>query len=406
VRTRCSDDYLWLPLTVCRYVTATGDTSVLDESVSFLEGRQVSPDEDSYYDLPARSEQVASLYDHCMRAILHGLRFGEHGLPLMGSGDWNDGMNLVGFHGRGESVWLAFFLYDVLMQFSGLARRRGDRLFAERCDEEAALLRRNIEQHAWDGRWYLRAFFDDGSPLGSSSNQECRIDSISQSWSVLSGAGSSERQHQGMESVNQHLVRRDAGLIQLLDPPFDKSPMNPGYIKGYVPGVRENGGQYTHAAIWTTMAFAVLGDHQQAWELLGMINPVNHGRTPETVTVYKNEPYVVSADVYALSPHVGRGGWSWYTGSAGWLYRVMVETLLGLTLEEHKLHFKPCLPESWDAFTVKYRYKETPYHITIKRTAAGEKESLTVDGVEQRDLVIALSDDRAPHTIEVRLTSH
>ncbi len=403
VRTRCSDDYLWLPLTVCRYVAATGDIGVLDESVSFLEGRQVSPDEDSYYDLPVRSEQVANLYDHCVRAILHGLRFGEHGLPLMGSGDWNDGMNLVGFHGRGESVWLAFFLYDILLQFSKLALRHGDAAFAERCQKEAGLLRKNIEQHGWDGKWYLRAFFDDGSPLGSSSNPECKIDSISQSWSVLSGAGSVERQHQAMESVNRHLVRRDAGLIQLLDPPFDQSPLNPGYIKGYVPGVRENGGQYTHAAIWTTMASAVLGDYKQAWELLGMINPVNHAQTPETVAIYKNEPYVVSADVYGLSPHVGRGGWSWYTGSAGWLYRLMLETLLGLTLEEHKLHFKPRLPENWEAFTVEYRYEETVYHIRVTQTAGAKKESLIIDGVEQRDLVIALADDRLPHTVEVRL---
>jgi cellobiose phosphorylase len=341
-----------------------------------------------------------------MRAILHGLRFGERGLPLMGTGDWNDGMNLVGFHGRGESVWLAFFLYDVLTQFSDLARRHGDVTFAERCQEEAGVLRKNIEQHGWDGKWYLRAFFDDGTPLGSSSNPECRIDSISQSWSVLSGAGSSERQHQGMVSVNQHLVRRDAGLIQLLDPPFDQSPLNPGYIKGYVPGVRENGGQYTHAAIWTTMAFAVLGSHQQAWELLEMINPVNHAQTPETTATYKNEPYVVSADVYALSPHVGRGGWSWYTGSAGWLYRLMVETLLGLTLEEHKLHFKPCLPENWDAFTMTYRYGETAYHIKIMQTAGVEQESLTVDGVEQSDLVIVLVDDHRAHAVEVRLMKH
>ncbi|MDN5753367.1 MAG: cyclic beta 1-2 glucan synthetase, partial [Nitrosospira sp.] len=403
VRTRCSDDYLWLPMAVCRYIAATGDTGVLDVPLPFLEGRPVGADEDSYYDLPVRSAQAANLYEHCVRAVVHGLRFGEHGLPLMGSGDWNDGMNLVGFHGRGESIWLAFFLYDVLLQFSDLAQRRDDTAFATRCKKEANLLGRNIERHGWDGEWYLRAFFDDGSPLGSSGNSECRIDSIAQSWSVLSGAGAGERQQQAMAAVNQHLVRRDAGLVQLLDPPFDRSALNPGYIKGYVPGVRENGGQYTHAAIWATMAFAALGDHARAWELLAMINPVNHAQTPEAAEVYKIEPYVVAADVYALSPHTGRGGWSWYTGSAGWLYRTMLETLLGLTLEEDKLYFKPCLPADWKHFIVNYRYRETTYHITVIQTASGDgKEGLTIDGAEQPGLVIALVDDRAPHTVEVR----
>ncbi len=259
----------------------------------------------------------------------------------MGSGDWNDGMNLVGAEGKGESVWLGFFLYDVLMRFAGLARTRGDIAFADRCEREAAKVRRNIELNGWDGLWYRRAYFDDGTPLGSAKNAECQIDSVAQSWSVLSGAGDPERSRLAMEAVDRRLVRRDHGLIQLLDPPFDKSALNPGYIKGYVPGVRENGGQYTHGAIWAAMAFASLGDARRAWELLAMINPVNHAGSPEAIATYKVEPYVVAADVYAVPPHTGRGGWTWYTGSAGWMYRLIVESLLGLRLEEDKLRLCP-----------------------------------------------------------------
>jgi cellobiose phosphorylase len=404
VRTHCSDDYLWLPLATCRYVLSTGDTGVLDEPVHFVEGRPVKVEEDSYYDLPSRSEQEASLYEHCVRAILRGLRRGEHGLPLIGSGDWNDGMNLVGEQGKGESVWLGFFLYEVLMRFTELARRRGDISFAERCASEAAQVRRNIEQNGWDGGWYRRAYFDDGSPLGSAINPECQIDSIAQSWSVLSGAGDSERSRLAMEAVDQRLVRRESDLVQLLDPPFDKSNLNPGYIKGYVPGVRENGGQYTHGAIWAAMAFAALGDSRRAWELFAIINPINHARAPEAMATYKVEPYVAAADVYALAPHVGRGGWTWYTGSAGWMYRLIVESLLGLRLEVDKLYFAPCLPADWETFKVHYRYRDTVYNIAVLQTPAADgSATVTVDGVERTDNHVPLVDDRQEHSVEVRI---
>ncbi len=402
VRTHCSDDYLWLPLATCRYVNGTGDTSVLSELAPFLEGRAVKPDEDSYYDLPSRSSQSADLYEHCVRAIRHGLRFGEHGLPLIGTCDWNDGMDKVGAEGKGESVWLAFFLYDVLQNFAQVAEMHNDAPFAAQCRAEAEKLAANIEKNAWDGQWYRRAYFDDGTPLGSHLNAECQIDSISQSWGVLSGAADPERAKSAMQQVDARLVRRKFGLIQLLDPPFDKANLNPGYIRGYVPGVRENGGQYTHAAIWTAMAFAKMGDSARAWELLRMINPVEHGNTAHGSAIYKVEPYVVTADVYALAPHIGRGGWSWYTGSSGWLYRLILESLLGVALAPGKLTLTPQLPAEWTSFKLHYRCGASLYSIRVAR-AGPDAAGLTVDGRVQGGNVLTLTDDGCDHAVQLLL---
>jgi cellobiose phosphorylase len=403
VRTHSSDDFLWLPYATCRYVSCLADSGVLDEPLPFIEGRPVKPEEEAYYDLPSLSHESATLYQHCVRAIERGLSFGAHGLPLMGCGDWNDGMNRVGNLGRGESVWLAFFLYDVLTQFAGLARAHGDPAFAERCLAEASRLQQNIERTAWDGEWYRRAYFDSGEPLGSQSNAECQIDSLPQSWSVISGAGEPGRSRRAMRAADRRLVRRELGLVQLFDPPFDRSPMNPGYIKGYAPGVRENGGQYTHAAIWTAMGFAMMGDTERAWELFGMLNPIHHSASPRQASVYKVEPYVVAADVYAVAPHEGRGGWTWYTGSAGWMYRLLVETLLGVNLEGDRLRMAPRMPKAWSGFKVHYRYRQTVYHIAIVRQAEDSAEAclLRVDGREVQGNTIALLDDRLEHMVDM-----
>ena len=403
VRTRCADDFLWLALATCRYVEVTGDISVLDARIPFLDSRPLKEGEASNYELPKVSDEVANLYEHGVRAIRRALVYGAHGLPLMGSGDWNDGMNLVGAKGRGESVWMAFFLVEVLRRFAPLARSHGDAAFAGLCEHEAEGLRTRIEASAWDGAWYRRAWFDDGTVLGSAANTECRMDSIAQSWSVLSGAAPADRAQRAMAALDAHLVHRDTRLIQLLDPPFDTSQPSPGYIEGYVPGVRENGGQYTHAAMWAAMAFAALGDTKRAWELFGLLNPLSHACDAAAVATYQVEPYVVAGDVYANAVHAGRGGWTWYTGSAGWMYQLIVESLLGVQKHGNQLRLRPLLPKNWTTFDVSYRFGASTYTITCRAAPAYVAAGLVVDGVETAGDTLTLIDDGHAHVVLVNL---
>jgi len=403
VRTLCSDDLLWLPYTTSCFVNSTHDYSILENPVPFIEGRALNVNEESYYDLPTVSKQTSSLYDHCKRAITKSLRFGVNGLPLMGSGDWNDGMNMVGIHGKGESVWLAFFLYDILKRFEPIAIKMNDEGFVNVCKQKAAELKININKTSWDGEWYRRAYFDDGAALGSAANDECKIDSLTQSWSVLSGAGEPDRSIKAMESADKYLVDRTHSLIHLLDPPFDKSVFEPGYIKGYVPGVRENGGQYSHAAIWMIMAVAKLGNNAKVYELLNIINPINHGKTAENIAVYKTEPYVMAADVYSVSPHEGRGGWTWYTGSSSLMYQLIISSFLGLTREGATLQINPCVPEDWKSFEIDYRYKKTNYHISVQLVDGSKDIELIVDDISQNGNSVQLVDDETEHTVTIKI---
>ena len=404
VRTRFSDDLAWLPFVVDHYVRLTGDAAILDERVPFLTMRALEPHEHEVYDLPRVSDEQATLHEHCLRALRKACTTGAHGLPLMGTGDWNDGMNRVGAEGRGESVWLAWFLVATLRAFSSQATARGDASIAAELRAIADRYAVAVEAHGWDGAWYRRAYFDDGAPLGSASSDECRIDAIAQSWSVISGAGAPERQAQAMQSFEQFLVRDDARLLMLLTPPFDKTLHDPGYIKGYLPGVRENGAQYTHAALWSVLATALRGDGERAFALFQMLNPLTHALTAQDVATYKVEPYVVAADVYTAEGHLGRGGWTWYTGSASWMYRVGLEAILGLHKRGDALAIQPCVPATWPSFTILYRYGGSTYELTVEQPGAMRDEAadVEIDGRRAANGTIPLIDDGREHRVIVR----
>lgn len=397
IRTRFSDDRLWLPYVTARYIERTGDETILDETAHYLQDEPLQDGEDERYKIVEHSEVSGSIYEHCIKAIEISLQFGEHNIPLIGSGDWNDGYSTIGNQGKGESVWMGWFLFNILDMFKKLSSKRGDRDKYLHFEKMQSFIRENIEAQAWDGNWYKRAFFDDGTPLGSIENDECQIDSLAQSWAVISGGSDTNRRKTAMQSVGKYLVKEDKGMILLLSPAFDNSTLEPGYIKGYVPGVRENGAQYSHAGIWVILAEAMQKNGDKAWHYFNMINPVNHSETTLEAERYKVEPYVMSADVYMKEPHTGRGGWSWYTGASGWMYQVGIESMLGLQLKENKgFVIKPSVPVGWEEYEIYFRHGEGRYHIRVKK---GESFKILVDGKPVNGDLIPFSDGN--HEVEI-----
>ncbi len=405
IRTRFSDDLLWLVYVTIEYIEFTGDETILELNEPYIQGEILQNDEDEKYDEHIQANETASIYEHCIRALEKSLVFGENGLPKIGSGDWNDGMNTVGNKGKGESVWLGFFLYYILDKFIPICKKRNDVDKASKYEQIKIDLKKALNTNAWDGRWYKRAFSDNGDVLGSIENDECRIDSISQSWSVISNAGDNDKKYIAMESLENHLIDTKNGIIKLLDPPFEKGKIEPGYIKSYLPGVRENGGQYTHAAIWTIIALAKLGFGDKAFEYFRMINPIEHARTKEESYKYKVEPYVIAADVYGASNLQGRGGWTWYTGSSSWMYKAGIENILGLKIQNGYLEIQPCIPKNWKEYEIKYKYEDTLYKIIVKNPNGKNVgvEKIKLNGEEIIDKKIKLINDFNTKDIEVEM---
>ena len=402
MRTRFSDDLLWLVYVTLEYINHTGDTSILEIEIPYLQGELLKEGEDEKYDKYQVTSFKEPLYEHCKKAIERSLNFGENGLPKIGSGDWNDGFSTVGNKGKGESVWLGFFLYGILDKFIPICKQKGEEELAQKYTIIQNQLKRALNTNGWDGRWYKRAFMDDGNILGSMENDECRIDSIAQSWSIISQAGDNDKKYISMDSLENHLVDRENGIIKLLDPPFAKGKLEPGYIKAYLPGVRENGGQYTHAAIWVIIAEALLGFGDKALEFYRMINPIEHSRTKDASNKYKVEPYVIPADIYGAGNLAGRGGWTWYTGSSSWFYKAGIEYILGLKIENGYLRIDPCIPKDWKEYSMQYKWENSVY--TIKVSNPNNKNTgvtkVLLNGIEVENK-IKLDNSNGIYHIEV-----